>query len=630
VFRIIGSQNITIQSLRITAHDTGIGVLVTGPDLAQASKDPRTLPSRDITLENLLVRAATRCAIEVQVAFHVTIRRCRIEMKDVPSARPGIFLIGEDALIEENVVLALSPEQRVKNLELTGPFDPDVVLAAHKALGGVQLGGTCERIRVINNLIMGGIGNGITLGSLRTVDANDQPLPEEPDPEPDPCEPCKDGDGSIPPRGDGGTRSTSAGSLYDILIERNRIFRMGLNGIGVIGFFDIKSSAGTPELITVEYLRIFGNEIRRCVQRPLASITANQQGFMGYGGISLASALDLFVRDNFIADNGFDFVNPVCGIFLLHGEGVEISRNVIRNNGGRALQPASAARPGPRGGIFLTTLVAPSVNLTPAGSRQSATLPNGMPALKVQENIVSAPLGRALTAFALGQVSVVGNQFTSMEIEPGAIKVSTILIFNLGQAIDSQTALNSYTSLNRGQTSTPNKAVTGGTFNAVGREPAVEAAAPPLPPRQLLNGSVLFTNNQCLLEGLERVSGATNTVNQSTGFEFAASIAILTMDDLGFHDNQCECLIATRYLTDAALLALMSVRASDNRFKEVPGHVAFSAITLGRLNMTTDNQATHCLLIAGPPATRVDQPNTILLQSGQCAEFNKQFGTIFG
>ena len=137
-------------------------------------------------------------------------------------------------------------------------------------------------------------------------------------------------------------------------------------------------------------------------------------------------------------------------------------------------------------------------------------------------------------------------------------------------------------------------------------------------------------NNQCLLESLERVSRATNTLNQSAGFEFAASIAILTMDDLGFHDNQCECLIATRYLTDAALLALMSVRASDNRFKEVPGHVAFSAITLGRLNMTTDNQATHCLLIAGPPATRVDQPNTILLQSGQCAEFNKQFGTIFG
>ena len=631
VFRIIGSQNITIQSLRITAHDTGIGVLVTGPDLAQASKDPRVLPSRDITLENIIVRAATRCAIEVQVAFHVTIRRCRIEMKDVPSARPGIFLIGEDGLIEENVVLALSPKQRVKNLELTRPFDPDVVLPAHKALGGIQLGGTCERIRVINNLIMGGIGNGITLGSLRTVDANDQPLPEEPDPEPDPCEPCKDGDGSIPPTGEGGTRTTSAGALYDILIERNRIFSMGLNGIGVIGFFDIKGAAGKPELITVEYLRILGNEIRRCVQRPLASIRANQQGFMGYGGISLASALDLFVRDNFIADNGFDFVNPVCGIFLLHGEGVEISRNVIRNNGGRSLQPASAARPGPRGGIFLTTLLAPSVNLTPAGSRQSATLPNGMPALKVQENIVSAPLGRALTAFALGQVSVVGNQFTSMEIEPGEIKVSTVLIFNVGQAIDSQTASNSYTSLNRGQKSTPNKTVSGGNFNAAGREPAaVEAAAPPLPPRQLLNGSVLFTNNQCLLESLERVSRATNTLNQSAGFEFAASIAILTMDDLGFHDNQCECLIATRYLTDAALLALMSVRASDNRFKEVPGHVAFSAITLGRLNMTTDNQATHCLLIAGPPATRVDQPNTILLQSGQCAEFNKQFGTIFG
>jgi hypothetical protein len=74
-----------------------------------------------------------------------------------------------------------------------------------------------------------------------------------------------------------------------------------------------------------------------------------------------------------------------------------------------------------------------------------------MPALKVQENIVSAPLGRALTAFALGQVSVVGINLPAWRIEPGAIKVSTVLIFNLGQSIDSQTASNSYTSLNRGK-----------------------------------------------------------------------------------------------------------------------------------------------------------------------------------
>ena len=627
VFHIIRSQNINLQWLRIDADDSGIGILVTGPQIVFGVRGFQLQPSQNITLENLMVRAATRSAVDVEQGFHITIRRCLIEMKDVPSARPGLFMIAEDGLIEENVVLAISTEQRITKIDVIRPFDPVVVVAAHKALGGIQLGGTCERIRVINNLIMGGIGNGITLGSLRTIDTNGNPLPEEPEPEPDPCEPCKDGDSSVPPGGQGGTRTVSAGALYDILIERNRIFRMGLNGIGVVGFFDVRGAAATTEIITVTYLRILGNEIRKCVSRPLANIAANKQGFMGYGGISLASVLDLFVRDNFIEDNGFDFVNPVCGIFLLHGEGVEISRNVIRNNGPRALEPPTAAKPGPRGGIFLATLLAPTVDLAPTQSSK-VSFSNGTPALKVQENIVSAPLGRALTAFVLGPVSVVGNQFTSMEIEPGAVKVSTVLIFNLGQASDAQTISQNYSSLKRGQTSTPAKDV--GTFSATpGRGVTVEATAPPAPPRQLLNGSVLFTNNQCLLESLERPARAGTGLNQSLGFEIGASIAIITLDDIGFHNNQVECLIVTRYLTDVALLGLMSVRASDNRFKEVANHVTFSGITLGRLNMTTDNQATHCLLILGPVFTKVNTPNTILRQPGLCLSVNRFFDQLF-
>jgi hypothetical protein len=176
VFRIIGSQNITIQSLRITAHDTGIGVLVTGPGSGPGIKGPTdTAKPRHYSRKSSRARSHSLCD-RGPGGFsrdHQTLP----DRNERRAQRPaGIFLIGEDGLIEENIVLALSPEQRVKNLELTGPFDPDVVLPAHKALGGVQLGGTCERIRVINNLIMGGIGNGITLGSLRTVDANDQPL----------------------------------------------------------------------------------------------------------------------------------------------------------------------------------------------------------------------------------------------------------------------------------------------------------------------------------------------------------------------------------------------------------------------------------------------------------------------
>ena len=73
----------------------------------------------------------------------------------------------------------------------------------------------------------------------------------------------------------------------------------------------------------------------------------------------------------------------------------------------------------------------------------------------------------------------------------------------------------------------------------------------------------------------------------------------------------------------------MSVRVTDNRFKEGIGSVELSGMTLGRLNMTTDNQATHCLLITGPSATSVNSPNTILTGAGPCLELNRIFDGVF-
>ncbi len=39
--------------------------------------------------------------------------------------------------------------------------------AVNAGRGGIHLAGTCERVQVIDNRIDGGMGNGITLGSLR-------------------------------------------------------------------------------------------------------------------------------------------------------------------------------------------------------------------------------------------------------------------------------------------------------------------------------------------------------------------------------------------------------------------------------------------------------------------------------
>ena len=96
-----------------------------------------------------------------------------------------------------------------------------------------------------------------------------------PDSEEDPCTPCRPGDSTIPINEGGGTRTESAGDLHEILIERNRIFNMGLNGIGVVGFFDLRgtnalSTSGQSLVVTVEDLHILGNTIRLCLNRPFS------------------------------------------------------------------------------------------------------------------------------------------------------------------------------------------------------------------------------------------------------------------------------------------------------------------------------------------------------------------------
>src|SRR5205085_2078276 len=122
-----------------------------------------------------------------------------------------------------------------------------------------------------NNLIQGGIGNGITLGSLELVNAGGDIVRRiigwvvNAD---DPCDPCQPGSVFVPPgtTGPGGATYRSAGWLTDITIERNRISDMGLCGIGVIAFFDLSDTA---DLVMVNGLAILGNTIRHCLRRPI-------------------------------------------------------------------------------------------------------------------------------------------------------------------------------------------------------------------------------------------------------------------------------------------------------------------------------------------------------------------------
>jgi hypothetical protein len=613
VIHVLESQRIKIESLGIRAHTDGVGILLEGPEqVFDANDEDRARFLQSVTLEKLYIQAARRSAIECHVGSFITIRDNNIAIFDLRTEWAAVYFAGDDSLIENNLIQVLADDRFFNQTLIPEPVvDDGLFRAASSARGGLHLGGGCDRVRVINNLINGGIGDGITLGSVDEETEDGRVIvihiPWWPGGRHDNGD-CNPNPGFIdvtiviPGR----TRMIAGAPLNDIWIERNRIYNMGRNGIGVDAFFDLR---GIDEFISVENLTIRGNRIRRCLNRPIPDIPTNMVFSMGYGGIALADVENLVVQDNFITDNGPNHLEPVCGIFVLHGEGVDISRNRILNNGARTRADVEGAERGRRGGIVINFGVAPQVETFSQRDNDnqgfSIPLSNGVPAIKIHENIVSVPLGQALSLIALGPVSVVGNQFTSLGISQQFSSLSLIagavLIFNLGLSNELWLQALSFRSVKQG-TINPSGNLSSSYLSNSNAAEARAGLDDFRLGRYLANGNVLFSNNQCQLNLLER------------GTSFAlTSILIFSLDDIGFHCNQCDCDLFDDFVFVHAFLFGISLRASDNRFKEGLLNALLSAMTFGWLNATTDNESTHCLLIRG--RLILNKHNLVLLDS---------------
>jgi hypothetical protein len=610
VIHIRGGDTISVDSLALEAHETGLGLLLEGKDPNFGNDQSLPNPLTNVRLEHLTIRAAGRSAVRLLYGRWVMMRECYVEMANVTCLDPAVFLLGDDMLIEHNLIEALVPVAKTAPV-LTAPVGTIIPGAASR--GGLQIGGTSDRVQIRDNLIRGGAGNGITLGSLIFINSDHQPVPPIlwPKPQPvDPCDPQKPATGLIGiiafPIGNVTVSPASAGSLFEIVIESNRIYQMGMNGIGVVGFF-----AATNEFISIEGLSILGNDIHGCLRRLIADIPNDMVNSMGYGGISLADVERLVIRDNVIADNGTSHLEPVCGIFVLHVEGMEVSRNRIFNNGAKTSAQANQAKIGRRGGINIVYAVTPIMPVQ-VGT-QIYPGQNGEPALKVHDNVVSAPVGQALSVIALGPISVVSNQFTSRGVvqsgPSAAFFGATIMIGNLGLSNELYLQYLTFSAIAKGSVSS-----TSLTATSLGKL-APHAGA------YLANGNVLFADNQCVLDLFE------TGVNLSI-----SSIAIGSLDDVDFNGNQCDCSLADDFVIMHAVLSGFSLRASNNRFKESLKHALFSAVTLGFLNTTTNNQSTHCLLAhAFKPEYLIVAANTVLidpLSKGYCAPYAKVLGSF--
>jgi hypothetical protein len=640
VFSIVASAHIKLRSFAVEAADGDAGVLIDGTGTSLSTNQSAELAPAltrlqgvtDVTIEDMVFTASTRPAILAEYAQLLRIDRNRVAMKNVESLWPAIYASGTEIHIDENWVgiqsAATIPEWLPYSVSedlsgatssgtaRTATFNPastvtrgfvdasglnliSVEVAVHP--GGIQIGGPSTDVYILENEIEGGSRNGITLGSFQVLDTKGTDtrlwIGTSFTTETETCE-CNatlQAPGNYP--GKPGYTVVAGGLLTNIQIHRNRIRDMGICGIGPVGFFDLRQ---TLEVISIVGLNILSNAISRTVLR---SLTPPGGGALeAYGAICVPDVQNLVVRDNTIADFGAQPGANVCGIFVLHGEMIEISRNQVletRDWAGTTESREIAATLW-HGGIVICIATPPSftqpldaslwgyTQLDNAGATNAISTPiyePGLPALRVEHNLVRVPVCYALEAFGWGPFAIVNNHLGC----GGLVRTTrfeaaqTVLIFNLGSAIETTTAA-----------SKPSNVF----FNANATAGAVGAGSF----QNVSCGAVLFSNNLCQLEA-----------TASEQHEYS-SVAIFTADHLIFSNNHCWLDTSRRSALTDALLVAGSLNVVGNRFQESPLSVYFSAITAGVTNITSLNVATFCLFVLGVGTLRVDVNNVSFLQ----------------
>jgi len=614
-------ESVTIEGRRnVTLHGCGPASRIVAPDNQDVGSTALlVVDSSEVAVETLAFEGGLQAVVRVERSTVVRVADCLIQMRDFRQAGspwPALFVGGAAVEIEDNIVEIL-PTGLARIFHKTAEaLRGGQALAAR---GGIQLAGGCEHVRVAGNVVVGGTGNAITLGSILRFDANDPNGTPGPDIDnDDPCAPCDPTDGGTPPDGgDGGVHYESAGDLYDIEIADNVLTRQGGNGISVVRFFGPLAQGGIA-LVTVHGLRIERNRITRCLQRAVAEAPAAQQLLLGYGGVSLAFVTDLEVESNLIAHNGLDWISPVCGVFALAVEGLRIEHNQIYANGVPGDEPVDSAHPGVRAGVHVWLALAlqapttqsktglgtaPSTSHATAAAASVSRVPVGTGPLRVHGNRIEQPLGRALFMLGAGPMHITDNRLLS---EGAALRVTdpvarTALVANIGLGREWTTGLLVtmlyliLVRLIRGQP-TPQQ------LQLICTLSKLSAAMPGIWPR-LPTGKLLFDDNQVSFLMKEAPRGLD-----------LSSALLLSLDDVSACDNQFEYHAVTRRFVLADLLAAgTSVRSSDNRLAETWGRALRSILSFGLMNTAADNQSTHCIQALG--LQRAVHDNLVLAQA---------------
>lgn len=382
----------------------------------------------------------------------------------------------------------------------------------------------------------------------------------------------------------GGQPSGEAGGVKTVEILDNVIRHMNNSGISTM------ADTAQNDLGDVEDVNIARNRITECAREGPDPRFDSE----AVGGIVLRNASRVRVHDNYVAGNGVGQV-PACGIFVHTCLGLEVSGNTVINNGSTTAQDGRTA--------YQAGVVAMWV----FGDILQMGFQAGAPAARIHDNVVICPRGQALFALGLGPVSVTGNTLTSQG------KRRQPSVFPGGEAIgDTASLVNQLVQFgkcvsitNLGSTP-PLPPVAWRVFTNVHKgEPSVETDGQLSLPALtdvggFPNGPVLFHDNQVTL----RVE--TPEVETKSPIVVGSSVSVISFDDVSLHGNQVLAAVASRWLADVVALGT-TIRVSNNRFHELPWSVIFSCFSRGMWNVTTHNQATHCIFVDG--RHRIKEPN---------------------
>jgi uncharacterized protein DUF6519/parallel beta helix pectate lyase-like protein len=351
----------------------------------------------------------------------------------------------------------------------------------------------------------------------------------------------------------GGAEEDKIGSA-GVSIERNLIGSAAGCGILAGGADPAGEIGGRIDSITIR-----DNVIRECANGDM-QLPSN-------AAVSLRHVQHVIIDGNQIVDNGNESNLPVAGILIHDCKGLIIRNNVVTNNGSIEDELKGSEFSGGILADHLSTVLESVV--TVAGEPAVVVQPDGWPAALVQGNTVVAPQGQALRLMGVGAMRVTGNNLTAREVLEGTGfrgLIGAVMILNSGVPAYLTRQLLAFGFLTS----------------------RVSVDNPDRDDRLFVNGPVDVSNNVVTLDLLRGVN------------DFAlASIIVITLDDLGFQNNQTEVDLGIDFVAIDAMMFGTTLRVTGNGFMESFFGCFFSALADSLLLCTGSlNQGTHCIRIA--------------------------------